>query len=91
MNMISEKGQKIPDSLLDQISEWSCGGFMLFNFDETGNPQVYTKAEDERNAMAMQYLVRHWSEATENNISDSFMKITNSQGDEDDEGLEENE
>jgi hypothetical protein len=40
MNMISEKGQKIPDSLLDQISEWSCGGFMLFNFDETGNPQV---------------------------------------------------
>ena len=47
MSMITQ-GTRIPDSLLDQLSEWSCGGFMLFNFDENGNPQVYSKAEDER-------------------------------------------
>ena len=51
------KGSRIPDNILDQLSEWSCGGFMLFNFDEYGNPQVYSKAEDERNAMSLQYLV----------------------------------
>ena len=38
---------RMPDIILDQISEWSCGGFMLFNFDEEGNPQVYSKTEDE--------------------------------------------
>ena len=56
---------RIPDIILDQLSEWSCGGFMLFNFDENGNPQVYSKAEDERNAMSLQYLVSHWSDAME--------------------------
>ena len=54
--MTSDKENRIPDILLDQLSEWSCGGFMLFNFDEDGNPQVYSKAEDEMNAMSLQYL-----------------------------------
>ena len=93
--MKTEKEQRIPDILLDQISEWSCGGFMLFNFDENGNPQVYSKAEDERNAMSLQYLISHWSDAMENMNSDSFIKNLNNVfnpeiGDEE-EGFEENE
>ena len=68
---------RIPDILLDQISEWSCGGFMLFNFDEEGNPQVYSKAEDERNAMALQFLVSHWSDAMEDMNSNRFTKNIN--------------
>jgi len=50
---------------------------MLFNFDEDGNPQVYSKAEDERNAMSLQYLVSHWSDAMEHMNSDSFSKNLN--------------
>ena len=45
-----------------------------FNFDEEGNPQVYSKAEDERNAMAIQYLVGHWAEAMEDMNAGSFQK-----------------
>ena len=85
------KGRRIPDSILDQLSEWSCGGFMLFNFDEDGNPQVYSKAEDERNAMSLQYLVSHWSDAMENMNSDTFTQNLNQAFKEDEEGYEEDE
>jgi len=92
--MIGNKENRIPDILLDQLSEWSCGGFMLFNFDEYGNPQVYSKSEDERNAMSLQYLISHWSDAMENVNSDSFMKNLNNvlnPETEEEEGLDENE
>lgn len=46
--MSKKESTRIPEPLLDQISEWSCGGFMLFNFDEEGNPQVYSKVESEK-------------------------------------------
>ena len=84
---------RLPNIILDQISEWSCGGFMLFNFDEEGNPQVYSKAEDERNAMSLQYLVSHWSDAMENMNSDSFIKTLNDvfKTEEEEEGLDEND
>jgi|TARA_Y100000296_G_scaffold74781_1_gene93706 hypothetical protein len=90
---INEK-HRIPDIILDQLSEWSCGGFMLFNFDEEGNPQVYSKSEDERNAMAMQYLVGHWAEAMEDMNASSFKKNLNdvfTEEHEEEEGLDENE
>ena len=90
MSMITQ-GTRIPDSLLDQLSEWSSGGFMLFNFDENGNPQVYSKAEDERNAMSLQYLVSHWSEAMETMNSDSFSSNLNQAFKDEDEGYEEDE
>jgi hypothetical protein len=88
------KTQRMPDIILDQISEWSCGGFMLFNFDEDGNPQVYSKVEDERNAMSLQYLVSHWVDAMEDMNSKSFNEnINNVFGEEreEEEGLDENE
>ncbi|HHZ65719.1 MAG TPA: hypothetical protein EYN22_03685 [Nitrospinaceae bacterium] len=96
--MTSDKENRIPDILLDQLSEWSCGGFMLFNFDEDGNPQVYSKAEDEMNAMSLQYFVSHWSNAMETMNSDSFMNNLNmvfkkhpNEDDEEEEGFQENE
>ena len=88
---MTTQGTRIPESLLDQLSEWSCGGFMLFNFDEHGNPQVYSKAEDERNAMSLQYLVSHWSDAMENMNSDTFCQTLNQAFKDDDEGYEEDE
>ena len=90
--------RRMPDIILDQISEWSCGGFMLFNFDEDGNPQVYSKVEDERNAMSLQYLVSHWADAMEGMNSKSFNENVNNvfgeeheEHEEEEEGLDENE
>ncbi len=94
--MTVNEENRIPDILLDQLSEWSCGGFMLFNFDEQGNPQVYSKAEDEMNAMSLQYFVSHWSNAMETMNSDSFMNNLNTvfkkqDKQDEEEGFEENE
>ena len=92
MQMSKSQRTRIPDSLLDQISEWSCGGFMLFNFDEDGNPQVYSKVESEKNAMSLQYLINHWSEAMESMNSDTFIKNLNSAFDDpEEEGYEDDE
>jgi len=89
------KIHRVPDIILDQISEWSCGGFMLFNFDEDGNPQVYSKVEDERNAMSLQYLVSHWAEAMEDMNAKSFNENINNifeeEHEEEEEGVDENE
>tara|TARA_Y100001951_G_C11086987_1_gene154567 strand:+ start:40 stop:321 length:282 start_codon:yes stop_codon:yes gene_type:complete len=89
------KIHRVPDIILDQISEWSCGGFMLFNFDEEGNPQVYSKVEDERNAMSLQYLVSHWADAMEDMNAKSFNENINNvfeeEHEEEEEGLDENE
>ena len=89
------KIHRVPDIILDQISEWSCGGFMLFNFDEDGNPQVYSKVEDERNAMSLQYLVSHWAEAMEDMNAKSFNENINNifeeEHEEEEEGLDDNE
>jgi hypothetical protein len=89
------KIHRVPDIILDQISEWSCGGFMLFNFDEDGNPQVYSKVEDERNAMSLQYLVSHWADAMEDLNAKSFNENINNifeeEHEEEEEGLDENE
>lgn len=89
------KIHRVPDIILDQISEWSCGGFMLFNFDEDGNPQVYSKVEDERNAMSLQYLVSHWAEAMEDMNAKSFNENINNifeeEHEEEEEGIDENE
>tara|TARA_R110000824_G_scaffold55069_14_gene151775 strand:- start:6396 stop:6659 length:264 start_codon:yes stop_codon:yes gene_type:complete len=85
------EGTRIPEPILDQLSEWSCGGYMLFTFDENGSPQVYSKAEDQRNAMSLQYLVSHWSEAMEAMDSDSFTENINQAFKEEEEGNDEDE
>ena len=64
---------------------------MLFNFDEDGNPQVYSKVEDERNAMSLQYLVSHWSDAMEGMNAKSFDENLNNVFGEDREEEEEPE
>ena len=63
---------------------------MLFNFDEEGNPQVYSKVESEKNAMSLQYLVNHWTQAMESMNSDAFINnMTGSFSEDSGEGYEE--
>ena len=54
---------KIPDSILKQIDECSFGGYILFNFSSKGEPQVFTKFDNQINAMALLYYVNTWSQS----------------------------
>ena len=61
--MTNKKKFKIPDSLLKQIDECSFGGYILFNFSSKGDPQVFTKFDNQINAMALLYYINTWSQS----------------------------
>ena len=58
-------GFVIPKTTINQLNEFSHGGFILFYFNEDGYPEVYTKYDNPMHAMALQYYVEHWSAAIE--------------------------
>lgn len=60
-----KKTFKIPDSLLKQIDECSFGGYIMFNFSSKGEPQVFTKFDNQINAMALLYYVNTWSQSVD--------------------------
>jgi len=60
-----KKTFKIPDSLLKQIDECSFGGYVLFNFSANGEPQVFTKFDNQINAMALLYYINNWSQSVD--------------------------
>lgn len=60
-----KKSFKIPDALLRQIDECSFGGYILFNFSNKGEPQVFTKFDNQINAMALLYYVNTWSQSVD--------------------------
>ena len=63
--MTNKKKFNFPDSLLKQIDECSFGGYVLFNFSSKGEPQVFTKFDNQINAMALLYYLNTWSQSVD--------------------------
>ena len=63
----------MPQKVLDNISEMSYGGYVLFSFDEQATPQVHAQISDDLNAMSLQYFIKNWSEAMEEISKESFL------------------
>ena len=61
--MTNKKKFNFPESLLKQIDECSFGGYILFNFSSKGEPQVYTKFDNQINAMALLYYLNTWGQS----------------------------
>jgi hypothetical protein len=61
----NKKKFNFPESLLKQIDECSFGGYVLFNFSSKGEPQVYTKFDNQINAMALLYYINTWSQSVD--------------------------
>jgi len=61
----NKKKFNFPESLLKQIDECSFGGYIMFNFSSKGEPQVYTKFDNQINAMALLYYVNTWSQSVD--------------------------
>jgi hypothetical protein len=59
----NKKKFNFPESLLKQIDECSFGGYIMFNFSNKGEPQVFTKFDNQINAMALLYYVNTWSQS----------------------------
>tara|TARA_Y100001951_G_C11248215_1_gene244731 strand:+ start:93 stop:374 length:282 start_codon:yes stop_codon:yes gene_type:complete len=58
---------KIPRSLLHQLNECSSGGFLLFNFDEDGTPQVYMIADSDMHSLALVSHAEGYVDAAKSN------------------------
>jgi len=56
----NKKKFNFPESLLKQLDECSFGGYILFNFNSKGDPQVFTKFDNQMNAMALLYYLGSW-------------------------------
>lgn len=63
-----------PKQLLEALNENSFGGFILFNFNSEGDPQVMTKFDNQLNAMGLQQYVNYWAEAINTLNIDSTIK-----------------
>ena len=61
--MTNKKKFNFPPSLLKQIDECSFGGYIMFNFSSKGEPQVYTKFDNQINAMALLYYLNTWGQS----------------------------
>lgn len=58
--MTNKKKFNFPNNLLKQLDECSFGGYVLFNFNSQGDPQVFTKFDNQMNAMALLYYLGSW-------------------------------
>jgi len=93
----NKKKFNFPNNLLKQLDECSFGGYILFNFNSKGDPQVFTKFDNQMNAMALLYYIGSWSstvdqmnmDATADAIMEQSDKNNNDFDNEDD--IEDNE
>ena len=83
--MTNKKKFRFPNSLLKQIDECSFGGYVMFNFSAKGEPQVFTKFDNQINAMALLYYVNNWSQSVDQlNLEATTNQIAKKNDEEDD-------
>lgn len=61
--MRKSKNFDIPQSFLSSLNEYTNGGFLIFTFDEDGNPVVINQFDSQIHAVAMHSYVNKWSQA----------------------------
>ena len=88
--MTNKKKFNFPPALLKQIDECSFGGYILFNFSNKGEPQVYTKFDNQINAMALLYYLNTWGQSVDQlNFEATTDLINRNNGREDEEDNDE--
>ena len=75
--MTNKKKFNFPNNLLKQVDECSYGGFILFNFNSKGDPQVFTKFDNQMNAMALLYYIGSWSNSVDQLNMDATVDAIN--------------
>ena len=83
--MTNKKKFNFPDALLKQIDECSFGGYVLFNFSNKGEPQVFTKFDNQINAMALLYYLNTWSQSIDQLNLEATTDLIARKNDEEDE------
>lgn len=90
----------IPDGFLSQLNEFSKDGFILFLFNQNGDPEFYMTCDNSQSAMALHNYIDNWAAAIKeintSNLIDGLSSISEinpsgstdyDEGDEDQEGF----
>lgn len=83
----------IPDGFLSSLNEFSKDGFVLFLFNQSGQPEFYMACDSTQSAMALHSYISNWSDAirevnTSNLIDSIGSMIQDPDGGEDPDGYE---
>lgn len=65
----------IPSTVLNQISEHSPAGFVLFSISPEGKTEIYSIYDSDVSAMALHKFVHLWSNAVEQLHEDAIYDI----------------
>lgn len=79
--MTNKKKFSFPNNLLKQLNECSFGGYILFNFNEKGDPQVFTKFDNQVSAMALLYYLGAWITTVDQMNMDATAEAINKEND----------
>lgn len=79
--MTNKKKFSFPNNLLKQLNECSFGGYILFNFNEKGDPQVFTKFDNQVSAMALLYYIGAWISTVDQMNMDATADAINKEND----------
>ena len=77
----NKKKFNFPSQLLKQLDECSFGGYVLFNFNSKGDPQVFTKFDNQMNAMALLYYLGSWISTVDQMNMDATADAINKEND----------
>lgn len=77
----NKKKFNFPNNLLKQLDECSFGGYVLFNFNSQGDPQVFTKFDNQMNAMALLYYLGSWINTVDQMNMDATADAINKEND----------
>lgn len=79
--MKEQKTFEIPLNTLHQLNEFSAGGFLLFAFDNNGNPQLYCSFDNPLNFFALHKHAENWVNASNAiSMNDCVDNIIESEG-----------
>ena len=63
--MSKKKSPKFPKALLNQINEFSGGGFVLFNIGQGDCLEIHSSFDSPIYAVAMQHYIEVWAKSME--------------------------
>lgn len=87
--MQKPKEFQIPDGILEQMNEFSSGGYLLFTFDIEGNPRIICRFDSAVHSMGAQKYLAQWLDAVNETQTENIAQaIRGNSGDDDEDGLE---
>lgn len=76
--MSDKQKESLPPGIINNLTEFSPSGFILFILNSEGSPEVFTFYDSDMGALALQNFATMWMEAIRKTQSDSVLDMVQS-------------